>query len=167
MVAGSNSWTFLDELDDPASLNSSILYLYRYWRNISPAGSLPGRQHFDPLHVPHLMPRVWMLDVVRPELRLRYRLVGTREVATLERDPTGEWLDEVHPVVKEDPVLASRYRHTVETGRPTYRFGNVRFAHDKLHQKVENIILPFARDGVEVDMLLAFSILYRSDGTEI
>jgi len=37
--------------------------LYSYWRAISPPGRLPGRQHFDPLDVPRLLPNIWQIGV--------------------------------------------------------------------------------------------------------
>jgi len=144
-----------------------IAAVFGYWRTMSPPGLLPGRQHFDPLHIPKLMPHVWMLDVVRDPLRFRYRLAGTREVQTLGRDPTGEWLDDVHPVLKTTPARIARYVFVVETGRPTWRRGNVTFIHDKDHQIVENIVLPMARDGRSVDMLFCCSVLFDKEGREI
>lgn len=139
--------------------------VFGYWRRMAPAGRLPGRQHFDPLHIPKLMPYVWMLDVVGG--RFRYRLAGTREVQTLGRDPTGEWLDDVHPVLKTNPERLARYVFVAQTGKPTWRRGHVSFIHDKDHQIVENVVLPLARDGAAVDMLFCCSVLFDKDGEEV
>jgi len=133
---------------------------------IRPPGRLPGRQHFDPLDIYKVMPRVWMLDVVREggDIRLKYRLVGTKEVDTLKRDVTGKWLDEVHPHLQHASAALARYRFMVETGRPTYRKGPVIFAHDPDHRIVENCMAPMARDGTTVDMIAICSAQFRLDG---
>lgn len=147
--------------------HARIRAVFDYWQGMAPAGKLPGRQHFDPLHIPKLMPHVWMLDVARDPYRFRYRLAGTREVQTLGRDPTGEWMDDVHPVLKTSPERTARYVFVAETGRPTWRRGNVSFIHDKDHQVVENVVLPLARDGASVDMLFCCSVLFDKNGQKI
>ena len=39
---------------------------FAYWRGIRPDdAALPGRQHLDPLHIPHLLPHIWLVDVLR------------------------------------------------------------------------------------------------------
>src|SRR5579863_3722015 len=74
--------------------------LLEYWHSMRPApGLLPGRQHFDPLDIPGLMPNIFMLDRFPDSGRLRYRLVGTRVVEAMLRDLTGKWYDEAHPGV--------------------------------------------------------------------
>jgi len=70
-----------------------LTQFFGYWLAIRPVqGLLPGRQHFDPLAIPKVMPRLWLLDVVREAgtMRFRYRLVGTKEVETLQREVTGQ-----------------------------------------------------------------------------
>ncbi len=144
-----------------------IRAVFDYWRGMGPELRLPGRQHFDPLAIPRIMPHVWMLDVARDPYRFRYRLAGTREVQTLGRDPTGEWMDDMHPILKTDAARIARYVFAAETGTPTWRRGTVTFIHDKDHQIVENVVLPLARDGATVDMLLCCSVLFDRNGQEV
>lgn len=109
------------------------------------------------------MPRVWLLDVDRSAgLRFRYRLVGTREVETLQREVTGMWFDDVHPRLKEKPELLDRYRFMAEKGEPTYRCGFINFNHKR--ERVENCMVPLAEDGRTVDLIAACSVIFRSDG---
>ena len=35
--------------------------VHDYWREIHPGKNLPGRQHFDPLDIPDLMPQIMPL----------------------------------------------------------------------------------------------------------
>jgi hypothetical protein len=151
---------------DRSSWNPKLAQFFDYWLSIKPRDGLPGRQHFDPLHIPLLMPRVWMLDVLRDPLRYRYRLAGTKEVETLQREVTGQMFADVHPHLPEDSPAFERFNETVVSGAATYRKGAVVAVHDKAHQTVENCFVPLARDGKTVDILVACSVLYSLDGKE-
>jgi hypothetical protein len=101
--------------------------LHRCWLSIHPEPDLlPGRRHFDPVMVPRLLPRLWLLDVRRAPLRFRYRLVGTVHIETGGEDPTGQWLDETHPAFAASPAFP-QYRAVAQDrmiafyrGMPTY-----------------------------------------------
>jgi hypothetical protein len=151
---------------DTSSWNPKVRRFLEYWRSLKPAQGLPGRQHFDPLDIPDLMSRVWMLDVLRAPLRYRYRLVGTKEVDTLQREVTGQMFEDAHPHSYDRQETLGRFCQSVEHGVATYRKGNVIAIHKKEHLTVENCLAPLARDGVIVDLLIAFSVLYQRDGRE-
>lgn len=161
------TWMPCDAATDCASWYPLMAKFFQYWLSIRPSAEvLPGRQHFDPLDIPDVMPRLWLLDVVRGDgkLRFRYRLVGTKEVETLEREVTGEWLDDVHPRLKENPALLDRYRFMVDQGKPTYRKGFINFNHKREHVRIENCMAPLAGDGRTVDIIAACSVSFLSDG---
>jgi len=159
-------WTRCDAATDRSTWYPGLAKFFAYWLSIRPAADLlPGRQHFDPLDIPDVMPRVWLLDVDRSAgLRFRYRLVGTREVETLQREVTGLWFDDVHPRLKENPALLERYCFIAEKGEPTYRRGFINFNHKREHERVENCMVPLAQDGRTVDIIAACSVIFRSDG---
>src|SRR5690348_8213244 len=47
----------------PENCDHRLRELYEYWRSRHPAeGVLPGRQHFDPVDVPKLLPWIWLVD---------------------------------------------------------------------------------------------------------
>jgi hypothetical protein len=168
LAAEPAGWAECDATTDRAAWNPRVRRFFEYWLASAPPGGLPGRQHFDPLDIPDLMPRVWLLDVLREgeRIRFRYRLVGTKEVATLQREVTGQWLDEVQPHLRDRHGGFDRFLHMVEHRRATYRHGGVSFVHHKDHRTVENCMTPFARDGETVDMIGVCSVLYRLDGKE-
>jgi hypothetical protein len=161
-------WLVCSEATDSTGWDPQIAEFFRYWLSICPVGRLPGRQHFDPLHIAKLMARVWMLDVVAglSGPRFRYRLVGTKEVETLQREVTGHWLDEAHPHLVETRYGLKRFIFMAESGQPTYRKGEVNFSHHRDHRIVENCMVPLARDGVSVDLIAVCSVLYRLDGSQ-
>ncbi len=161
--------------DEPATRSQwhPLLHtLFAYWQTIHPPtpGHLLGRQHFDPLDVPDLMTRIWMLDVVpapeRPQgYRLKYRLVGTKEVEILGREVTGQWLDEAHAErLAAHPEIWDRYSCSIRTRQPTWRRGAIRFVYANDTRSVENLTLPMARNGVDVDLLITLSVVYDVTG---
>jgi hypothetical protein len=160
-------WTDHSIPEDRNAWHPNVRRFYEYWCFIAPAGRLPGRQHFDPLDIFTLLPRVWMLNVHRDPLRYKYRLASTYEVNTHGREITGQWLDEVNPQVATNPKVRDRYAYMTLCGRPTYRKGGTTFSHQQDRNAVENCIVPLAADGRTVDILLAYSILYRVDGSVI
>jgi hypothetical protein len=167
-MATTSGWTACSGESDRSRWHPQVSGFFDYWLSIAPPGRLPGRQHFDPLHIPKLMPSVWILDVVREGegVRFRYRLAGTREVGTLEREVTGSWLDEAHPHLRGKSATLDRCIWMAAQGKPTYRKGPVTLSHHKDHRLVENCFVPLARDGALVDMIAACSVLYRLDGSE-
>ena len=163
-MGGTNrDWFLVDDSTVRDRWHPLLLELHNYWQRIAPPdappGTLPGRQHFDPLDIPDLLPRIWLFDVIRPGPRFRFRLVGTRIADRLGYNPTGKWLEDTPFDYEHNPSLTDRYRATVENGQPTYRLGPQKLTRTRDHEFVENIFLPLAEDGLTVDMLLALSVL--------
>ena len=137
-----------------------IAELHGYWHSIHPKGRLPGRQHFDPVDVPHVLPWIWLVEFERHPLRYRYRLVGTEHVLALGRDPTGHWLDEVHPRFTKSsghPQFAA----AVARAEIGFHKGNTASYRGREMKRVERLILPLARNGHDIDMLLGLTVFMR------
>ncbi|HZT51874.1 MAG TPA: PAS domain-containing protein [Stellaceae bacterium] len=139
--------------------DAKVARLHAYWRSIRPAGArMPGRQHFDPAALPRLLPTMRLYDVFRDPWRFRYRLVGTELVRIVGRDMTGDWFDPGEP--------GSRARHSFENlvfvasggGLSYHRGYSVFSAADRDYMTSERIMLPLARDGATVDMILALTV---------
>jgi hypothetical protein len=140
--------------------------LHQYWQDIHPTDGLPGRQHFDPIDIPDLLPNLWLLEVQREPFRVRYRLAGTSIVRAIQREVTGQWFDDVRPEARAIPGYFDRFRAVVETKTPSWRRGPPKFPLDAIFASLENVSLPLARDGQNVDMILAGTIFFRIDKTE-
>jgi hypothetical protein len=108
-----------------------------------------------------------MLDVSRDPLRYRYRLCGTELVRSFGRELTGIWLDEAHPQMIENPESRERFRYMVEAGRPTWRKGAPLWTRHPDHRSLETCIVPLAADGIAVDKLLGFCVVFDSQGRAI
>jgi hypothetical protein len=149
--------------DIPPDCHPDIAALVAYWESIRPESGLPGRQHFDPVDIPRLLPAIRMLDVVGDPPRFRVRLVGTRIVRALGEDHTNRWLDELYP----DFAQSSAYlglNTVVRTGKLNWRRGNPKFIDGREFMVIERLYLPFARDGRTVDMILSYILLGDSKG---
>lgn len=150
-------------LDAPLPLaDAKITVLHRYWCGIRPGGTLmPGRQHLDPGDIPALLPSIRLYDVHRDPWRFRYRLVGTEIVRMLGRDPTGSWFDDA---LAQLSTTSSRTDLVfVAEGRGiSYRRGfPLHFLPDKNHLRSERILLPLARNGSDVDIVLGFTVFHH------
>jgi len=140
--------------------------LWRYVRRIAPDGMPPSRRNFDPVDIPDLLARIWMLDVRHEPFALSYRLCGTMEVASLERDPTGKSFTDMHrDRIEREPGILERYRRMAGTGEATWRRGQISFRHQERHKTVENIMIPMTNGGPEVAIILCYSLVFRSDGS--
>jgi hypothetical protein len=146
-----------------AAWHPDIQAIFRYWRSISPASGLPGRQHLNPADIKPLLPGVWLLDIQPAPFRLRYRLVGTRVVYLIGRDVTGRWLDEAHEDIASKPGYYDRYRRVVETGIPSWRRGLPVLSVLQDFGVIENLVMPFAADGRHPDMLLAYTAMHEPE----
>jgi hypothetical protein len=106
-----------------------------------------------------------MLGVDGETGRYRYRLVGTRMVEAMGRDLTGQWYDEAHPGAAQHPMHAF-LQQRILAGIPTWRRGRPWLHVDPNIYEIEQILLPLAKDGRQVDMVLAMTMFYFADGKE-
>jgi hypothetical protein len=145
----------------PDSCEPRLRRVYDYWVSIHPCGGgLPGRQHLDPVALPDLLPWLWMVDVERQPLRFKYRLLGTEQVKAMEGNFTGRWIDEVHPKFLGS-IAYPQYVAAAERAEIGYIKGPPSFHTAKTYIGMERLLLPLARDGRCVDMLLAITTYQR------
>ena len=147
----------------PEDCHPKVRALFDYWRSVHPKdGGLPGRQHIDPIDIPHLLPNIWLIDVRRNPYRFRFRLVGTLIVNYAGEDNTGKWIDERLPDF--DPGV---FIDLVETGKPSWSRGRSKMRPEKNYYELERVRLPLATDAKIVDMILSLTVFFDSGGNEI
>lgn len=95
----------------------------------------------------------WMSAAI--PLRFKYRLAGTEFSRLTGRDLTGRYIDEVHPGFND--LILRQYTNAAELGRPAYRKGAIPYARPDKHG-MERLIVPLARNGVDVDMILGIAV---------
>jgi hypothetical protein len=149
----------------PADCQPDIAAIIAYWTRIAPPGRLPGRQHLEPLDIPRLLPKLWLLDVIAaPESPLlwhfRYRLVGTMMVEGFGCDPTGRLLHQAWPNIAARGGTYHHYVDVVRQPRISFRRGAPVFDGNQDYRWLERVLLPLARDGEHVDVVLALSTYF-------
>jgi hypothetical protein len=139
--------------------DDKIVALHRCWRSIAPQpGKLPGRQHFDPLMVPRLLPWMWLIDVVRGPLRFKYRLIGSVHVEAAGWNGTGLYLDQAHPKFVTS-IAFPQFCAVAQEGVLAFYSGPPNYLVKKDYIRIERLIMPLARNGRDVDMLLGITVL--------
>jgi hypothetical protein len=134
-------------------------HLYGYWLKKRPRdAALPGRQHIDPLEIPDLLPHLFLIDVEREPLRFQYRVVGTALESGLGGKLTGMMLTEAFADFAGS-VLEQQLTAVVKTAKPIYHKGPLLPSIDQGFLWIERLILPLARDGSTVDMLMGVSFV--------
>src|SRR5258708_6843020 len=99
------------------------------------------------------------MDVVHREGTIRFllRFAGMRITeyvgVSCPKQEQGTFLDEVLPVAYRDAAL-STYREAVAAREPVYTIADVRDRSGRIVH-FERLLLPFGRDGVAVDRILA------------
>jgi hypothetical protein len=148
----------------PADCEARIGRVLEYWRSIRPAEDrLPGRQHVKPAELAELLRWIWLVDVQREPIRFRYRLVGTGHREVIGEDLTGKWIDEVF----SDFPRMRGYADFLAVARGEMRYCRRKpeFPVGEKYVSMERLLLPLARDGVAVDMMLGITLYLRADGT--
>jgi hypothetical protein len=128
---------------------------YEYWQSKLRDGMLPNRSDIHPSEIPRLLPHTMLIDVQRqPEWDFRYRLIGTKIAEHFFRDYTGSWFSAVGDDHAESG-LGDNCRTVAETAAPLYANTEYAGPHQSF-RRAEDIILPLAEDGANVDSLLVF-----------
>lgn len=137
--------------------------LYYWMRKCNAEGHLPARQQIERTELAELLPHLWMLDVHRNPWRFRYRMAGPAFAAAIGRTIGNDWFDELRPLA----WAANRTRliTTARDGMATWRRGAMPVEDDTFEvggwTDVENLMLPLASDGINVDTILGIAILLR------
>ena len=147
----------------PEGCHETIRQIVGYWTAIHPPSGLPGRQHFDPLQVPRLLPNIRLLDVVGQPPRFRVRLMGTRMCEVFGGEQTGRWLDEIFSNL-DGSLTHTELLRTIESRAPRWRRGKPALEVEKDFLDMERVYLPFARDGQTVDLILTYLLCIDSAG---
>lgn len=165
MAASEPRWSLSERMPSSTDPSPRVAAFMAHWQSLRPApGVLPGRQHFDPMRVPRFLPNVWLIDVVPgPPRRYRLRLVGGAIVDAGFVGQPGDFMDD--PRVSADPVaVVATLDKVVDTGQPDWRRGPTVVKHDKYVERLERVLMPLARDGTHVDMIIGLTIFHRGQG---
>jgi|SRR4051794_11536253 hypothetical protein len=126
-----------------------------YWESKLNGRRMPARRDFEPVfEIPHLLPWVILVDVLREPLDFRYRVIGTGIAVRAHRDHTGCRFSELSRIGPGSVVWEDRLA-VVETRAPKMTTP-VYIGRDKLVRSVSGIHLPVSDDGETVNMIFTF-----------
>lgn len=99
-----------------------VLDFYSYWESIRDRAEFPPKGALDPLDMPTwVLPWLFLLEIDRSggEVAFFFRLVGTKNVDLVGRDPTGKYVSEVF-LPEVGSVVISAFEATLEKAAPTF-----------------------------------------------
>lgn len=144
--------------------------IYEYWDEKRGNRAMPARRDIDPLSIPRdLLPGIVLTEVLREPPWLRYRLVGTAQVALRGRDPTGQPVHGnylgAHQGLPGDNVILN-YRIVIEKKTVVYVYnplpGPAPDGSSLTQRAVRGngtVLMPLSNDGENVDTVFCFSDL--------
>jgi hypothetical protein len=145
----------------PPGADPRVRDFYAHWEGLRPGpGLLPGRRHFDPIRVPHLLPNTWLLDIEGSPPRFRYRVIGTGLDIDKLVGATGRYMDEVSPDFPSNPTYPDYL--AVARGEISWRRGPPAFRFMEVWRTIERVLLPLAADGTTPDMMLNITVVLES-----
>jgi hypothetical protein len=143
-----NAWQFHWDRPPPTPLLRSVL---AYWESRRAGRDMPARADLDPLHIPKLLPRIMLFDVLRDPLDFRYRLIGTGVCERLEHDTTGMRMSDFPK--KAAPSVIYRFASDLCARR---RPGWTRLPYigpDRFIRYAVSVGAPLSTNGSTIDML--------------
>lgn len=144
-VSGARS---LDRPRDP-----ELAALHRLWEAKRGARALPARADFEPAEFRRLLPNILLLDVLPPPEFYRVRLAGEAVNEFYGQNITGLTPRE-YMGAEAANAISGLIATVVTSGQPVFRSGRTYWQSDRSYKRFENCMLPLAKDGHCVDMLL-------------
>lgn len=136
--------------------DAKIHRAFDYWQTIRRGNRVPARRDLDPIDIPHLLPYMYLTEIHRDPLRIRYRLVGTKVCEIEGRDKTGLWMHEETWLDDYEEWLDD-YRIVMESRQPLFGHDDFEFS-DHGRVGFEWALFPLGEDGENVDMAFELEI---------
>ena len=130
--------------------------LFEYWLNRAAGAAMPARRDIRPADIPHLLPNISLMDILRSPCRMRFRLAGTRVRDIYDREVTGLYLDDIDWGGQAD-YWRTAHERVADTGRPAQ--GVVRSLRGSKDHLVHFWLrLPLVNEGPEPAMILGYDV---------
>jgi hypothetical protein len=133
-------------------LSPKLRHLLSYWGSKREGRALPARRKLAPEDMVEMLPRVGLIDVIRPPLRFRYRLLGGEIELLAHGLKTGAMLDDIRsPSYRDNDRI--HFAAAVDTARPSVH--RIAFERHGRRTRIERLVLPlWIEDPSQVAMLL-------------
>jgi hypothetical protein len=126
--------------------------LWQLWESKRGTRLLPSRSDFDPWEFKTLLPDIFLLDVLPPPARYRFRLLGENVVRFHGHNFTGKSLRECFEPAAET-LLTALFDVVVEGRAPVFRAGQAYWWTDRKYGTYESCALPLSADGFTANMV--------------
>lgn len=148
------TWDSLDHISMPLLRNFAD-----HWNRLRGERRAPSRSDLDPAQLKPFLPHLFLLDVVRPAMRFRGRLVGTQIASSLGFDYTGRFLDEVisdsyYSTLREDLV------DVAENAVLHYRITDMAW-NKRPYARYHRLYAPLFTSGQRVDIVAGMACIVR------
>jgi len=141
----------------PPIADAHLRSLYLYWRELAQAaGGLPQIQAFDPLHLPKVLPNIWIVEIEASTQRFRVRLAGESINAIYGRNIGGQYFRDVYDSSDLETIVA-RYSRCLAQPAIFRATGSVYAAAGRLTAS-ERFALPMLGRGGVTDTLLGATV---------
>lgn len=147
---------------EPSIAEHRLADVYDYWNRKRRGRAMPARADIDPVDIPHLLGRLYLVDTAETLGAFRFRLYGSALAQGFGRDRTGSQFHET-PEIHGDAAVAGAYWRVYSDGLPDYVRGRP-IAPDTTFRMYSRLLLPLSDDGVQVNMILgAIVFFFRAD----
>ena len=150
----------------PPHLADKRLYaLYEYWLRLARgARGLPARESFDPMHLPRLLPYIWVIEVDGRSNRFRLRLAGEEINVIYGRNIGRKFFAEVFDQ-RDMATIVTGYKRALQEPAVFYAKGNV-YADAGHSCAGERLGLPMLGDDGGTRILLGATVYeFRKDNS--
>jgi len=146
-----------EKLDEPV-----LAELYSYWSDRCAGRKAPTRADIDPIDIPHLLPHLALVELVRADcgadFRIRYRLAGTQIEERFGCRLTNRFFDEVIQGPFVD-YMTRLYQELAADMAPNYSESS--FGPDVAEAlRAKRLLLPLSDDQESVTMVLAGVVFF-------
>ena len=130
-------------------------WLLSYWNRLRGTTRMPLWQGLETEELTAMSASLAFFDVIESggEVRFQSRWRGERINEAFGNPGRGKFLDEILPASYRAAAL-STYRQVLATQLPVYTIADLRDRNGRIVH-YERLLLPFSRDGVAVDRILA------------
>ena len=132
--------------------DSGLQKLYQYWLEKRGTVLAPKRTDMDPVDLVFILPSLYIIEVIGPPYRFRFRLAGTGLVKEYGGELTGKFADEIDLDGKSGELILAEYEKAVRDAHPiAAKWHYVK--NDGRELQYEHLVLPLSSDGKNIDML--------------
>lgn len=149
------TWASIDNISHPL-----VKEFAAYWSSLRKGRRVPARRDFEPFDAKRFLPHLFLLDVERPAMRFKGRVVGTRIAETLGYDYTGKYLD----AVVSEPYytqLKQDLTSVAEEGILHYRLTTLDW-NDKPYSVYSRLYAPLTTNTDQIDIVVGIAIVTNS-----